>query len=57
MILFPPLWFYMINPRVEALEDLKNGKKGNKTCYDYIAPFTPSDERIMWVGWTFLAAF
>jgi len=23
----PPVWFYVMNPRVEALDDIKNGRK------------------------------
>jgi alkane 1-monooxygenase len=45
MCLVPPLWYYLVNPRVEALRDHVMGKKGNKTCFDYISPFTPEDKR------------
>jgi len=33
----------MIDPRVNALNDLKKGIKGNKSCYNYIDPFTAED--------------
>jgi len=26
----PPVWFYIMNPRVEALDDIKNGRKNEK---------------------------
>ena len=26
----PPVWFYVMNPRVEALDDIKHGKKNLK---------------------------
>jgi len=26
----PPIWFYVMNPRVEALDDIKNGRKNKK---------------------------
>ena len=35
IIYIPQLWFYIVNPRVDALRDLANGKKENKTAYDY----------------------
>jgi len=41
----PPLWFYIINPRVDALKDLQNGKK-TKTCYDFFTEFTDHDFKI-----------
>lgn len=57
LCLVPPLWYYMVNPRVDALRDFQEGKQGNKSCYNYISPFTPEDKRIQVVGWTFLAFF
>lgn len=30
----PPLWFYMVNPKVDALRDLSNGKSDIKTKYN-----------------------
>jgi len=44
MILVPPLWFYLINPRVDALRDLAKGIKGNKTCFDNYTPFMEKDK-------------
>ena len=55
--LCPPLWFYLINPRVDAINDLKLGKKDNKTCYDFITPFTTHDKQIQVVGWIALGLF
>lgn len=57
LCLVPPLWFYMVDPRVDAIRDLQKGKKGNKSCYDYIIPFTAEDKRIQVAGWTALAIF
>jgi len=42
--LIPPLWFYAVNPRVDALRDLANGKKNNKNIYDFYSPFTAHDK-------------
>jgi len=44
--LIPPLWFYAVNPRVDALRDLANGKKNNKNIYDFYKPFTAHDKEI-----------
>ena len=35
IVYIPQLWFYIVNPRVDALRDLANGKKENKTAFDY----------------------
>jgi hypothetical protein len=40
----PPLWFYAVNPRCEALRDLANGKKNDKNVYDFYTPFTAHDK-------------
>jgi len=34
IVCIPPLWFRVVDPRVDALRDLATGKKGNKTAYD-----------------------
>lgn len=44
IVTIPPLWFYLINPRVDALRDLAKGIKGNKTCYDNFSPLTENDK-------------
>ena len=44
IVTIPPLWFYLINPRVDALRDLAKGVKGNKTCYDNFSPLTENDK-------------
>jgi hypothetical protein len=56
MCMVPPLWFYIINPRVDALKDLQNGKK-SKTCFDFYTEFTDHDFKIQVIGYTFLALF
>lgn len=36
---FPPLWFYIMNPKVEALDDIKNGRVNkSKTAWNNIMP-------------------
>jgi len=47
----PPLWYYCINPRVEAIRDLQLGKKDNKTCWNNMAPLTDHDKKIKKVAW------
>ena len=43
----PPLWFYIVNPRVDALRELaETGKKNNKNVYDFVTPFTEHDKQI-----------
>jgi alkane 1-monooxygenase len=53
----PPLWFYLMNPKVEAVRDLAEGKKGNKTQYNLYMPETADDKKRKIVGWAALAAF
>ena len=58
MCMIPPLWFYLVNPRVDALRELATtGKKSNKNVYDFVTPFTEHDMKIQWIGYTFLALF
>jgi len=30
LAMIPPVWFYVMNARVEALDDIKNGRKNKK---------------------------
>lgn len=47
MCMVPPLWFYLVNPRVDALRELaETGKKNNKNVYDFVTPFTEHDKQI-----------
>ena len=55
MVSIPPLWFHLINPRVDALRDHSKGIKGNKTCFDNYNPLTEKDKQIKRVGQAFLA--
>ena len=50
MITFPPLWFYLINIRVDALRDQAKGIKGNKTCYNNYSPLTEEDNKRIIAG-------
>ena len=50
MITVPPLWFYIINPRVDALRDHAKGIKGNKTCFDNYSPLTAEDNKRIFAG-------
>ena len=45
LVLCPPLWFYLVNPRVDAITDLKFGRK-NSSCFDFIKPFSADDKKI-----------
>ena len=54
----PPLWFYIMNPRVEALDDIKNGRTNEKqTQWNNIMPATAEDKKRMSVGWFFIFLF
>ena len=46
LVIIPKLWYWAINPRVEALEDMQNGKKTNKTCFTNHMPLTEKDQKI-----------
>lgn len=56
----PPLWFYCMDPRVDAIRDLQLGKKGNKSCWTNHMPLTEHDikiKKIVWVWMSCLTAF
>lgn len=36
----PPVWFYIVNPRVEALKDFQMGKENKFATFDYYSPLT-----------------
>jgi len=37
--LLPPLWYYVVNPRVDALHEFQNGKKKEDTdAFDNVSP-------------------
>jgi len=41
---FPPVWFYIMNPIVEALDDIKHGKKNDKeTRWNNMMPANADD--------------
>jgi hypothetical protein len=50
----PPLWYYLVNPKVEALKDLADGKKDIKTRYNQYMPYTAEDKKRQVWGWAAL---
>ena len=56
MCTIPPLWWYMVNPRVEAIRAVAAGKK-NDTCYNMYMPMTKDDKCRKNAGWAFLFVF
>lgn len=52
----PHLWYYCVNPRVEAVRDAQLGKQGNKTSFTLNMPMTDQDKWIKKVGWTYFCA-
>ena len=54
----PPLWFYIMNPRVEALDDIKNGRVNEKkTQWNNIMEANDEDQKRNRVGWFFIFLF
>ena len=53
LVVFPPLWFYCINPRVDALRELATGKTPSNV-YDNMTPFKEDDTRCRRVGFAWL---
>jgi hypothetical protein len=53
LVVVPPLWFYIINPRVDALRELANGKTPSNV-YDNMSPFKEDDKRCKRVGYAYL---
>jgi hypothetical protein len=52
----PPVWFLVMNPRVEALDDIKNGRKNKKNSqWNNIMPATEEDVNRKRVGWACIA--
>jgi hypothetical protein len=56
IVLFPPLWFYLVDPRVEALKDSEMGKKP-KVRYNLATPKNEKDRWLEFVGYSFLIGF
>lgn len=54
----PPVWFYCINPRVEAIEEFKNGKKREEIdAFDNITPLSSKNKICLDVGYGWLVTF
>jgi len=52
---FPPIFFYVMNPRVEALDDIKHGRKNEKgTQWNNMMPPTEDDVFRKRVGWIYI---
>merc|ERR1712147_9624 len=50
----PPLWFYTINPRVDALREVATGKTATR-CYNNMSTdMTEDDKRCKFVGYSWL---
>ena len=54
LCIFPQLWFYMLDPKVDALKELSEGKKNILTRYNQIMPMTPDDQKRKNAGWATL---
>ena len=51
----PPLWFYIMNPRVEALDDMKNDRPNlAKSQWNNIMPATAEDKKRFYVAYAAL---
>lgn len=46
----PPLWFYCVNPRVEALKELSEGKKEVSAQYNFYSPLNEHQKKCTIVG-------
>ena len=53
----PPLWFYLVNPKVNALHELADGKKNIKTKYNHLMPMTKDDKYRQKIGWAVIAIY
>lgn len=52
--MIPQLWFKIIHPRVDALNDLANGKKDNKTAYDNTMELTEEGVKTKKLGYGYI---
>ena len=57
VVCIPPLWFRVVDPRVDALRDLATGKKGNKTAYDNQMELTEDDKYCRHLAFSYVAIF
>jgi alkane 1-monooxygenase len=57
LILVPPLWFYMVNPRVDALRDFSLGKNTSPYTWNNMQTFSSEDKKTQCVGWLFFAVW
>ena len=57
----PPLWFYLVNYKCQALKEVSEGKSTKKTAiFDNILPDGKLDDqeyKVQVVGWTYLFLF
>ena len=56
LVLFPPLWFYLVDPRVNALKAAEKGIK-SEVRFNLVTPKTAKDKWLEFVGYSFLALF
>lgn len=55
MAINPPLWFFCINPRVDAIKQFKNGKKKEEIdAFDNITPLSAKNKICIDVGYSWL---
>lgn len=55
----PPLWYYLVNPRCQALKDLNEGKTENKFIFNNITgeKMCEKEFKIQCAGWTYMFLF
>jgi hypothetical protein len=55
--LCPPVWFYCIDPRVDAIEAVKSGnKKRNETdAFDNLSPMSQKNLNGIYAGYAYIA--
>lgn len=53
--MIPQFWFYIIHPRVDALTDLANGKKDDKTAYNNTMELTEPGEKTKKLEYSYIA--
>uniref|UniRef100_A0A7S3FVZ8 Fatty acid desaturase domain-containing protein n=1 Tax=Strombidium rassoulzadegani TaxID=1082188 RepID=A0A7S3FVZ8_9SPIT len=53
----PPLWFYCVNPRVQAVKDFHEGKPRSDVTFGCDQPLTEQDKHIQYLGYCYMTLF
>ena len=45
LAMVPPMWFYIVDPKVQAIEDYRDGKLNSKVSFNNMQKATEQDKK------------